>query len=57
MFLQVSPCYNDVIDYYGRHNDVNYTDRYNAGRPPVLDSAQIKLQNVYGFQSEELTKN
>ncbi|CAF1515077.1 unnamed protein product [Rotaria sp. Silwood1] len=32
----------DVIDYYGRHNDVNYTDRYNAGRPPALDSAQIK---------------
>ena len=31
-----------VIDYYRRHNDVNYTDRYNAGRPPALDSAQIQ---------------
>ena len=31
-----------VIDYYRRHNDVNYTDRYNAGRPRVLDSTQIK---------------
>jgi len=26
----------DVIDYYRRHNDVNYSDRYNAGRPPAL---------------------
>ncbi|CAF1066025.1 unnamed protein product [Rotaria sordida] len=31
-----------VINYYRRHNDVNYTDRYNAGRPPALDSTQIK---------------
>jgi transposase len=32
----------DVIDYYRRHNDVNYSDRFNAGRPPALDSTQIK---------------
>ncbi|CAF0993582.1 unnamed protein product [Rotaria sp. Silwood1] len=31
-----------VINYYRRHNDVNYTDRYNAGRPRALDSTQIK---------------
>lgn len=31
-----------VINYYRRHNDVNYTDRYNAGRPPALDSTQIE---------------
>ncbi|CAF4088563.1 unnamed protein product [Rotaria sordida] len=32
----------NVINYYHRHNDVNYTDRYNAGRPPALNSKQIK---------------
>ncbi len=26
-----------VINYYRRHDDVNYTDRYNAGRSPALD--------------------
>ncbi|CAF3295272.1 unnamed protein product [Rotaria sp. Silwood2] len=31
-----------VIDYYRRHNDVNYTDRYNAGRPPALNPTQIE---------------
>ena len=31
-----------MIDYYRRHNDVNYTDRYNAGRSRALDSTQIK---------------
>jgi transposase len=31
-----------VIDYYHRHNDVNYTDRYNAGRPSAFDSIQTK---------------
>lgn len=31
-----------VIDYYRRHNDVNYTDRYNAGRPPALNLTQIE---------------
>ena len=33
-----------VIDYYRRHNDVNYTDRYNAGRPRV--SIQHKSNNL-----------
>ena len=32
----------DVIDYYRRHNDVNYTDRYNAGRPRALDSIETE---------------
>ncbi|CAF4098988.1 unnamed protein product, partial [Rotaria sp. Silwood1] len=32
----------NVINYYHRHNDVNYIDRYNAGRPPALNSKQIK---------------
>ena len=31
-----------VIDYYRRHNDMNYTDRYNAGRPRALDAIQIE---------------
>jgi transposase len=31
-----------VIDYYRRHNDVNYTDRYNADRPRALDSTQTE---------------
>ena len=31
-----------VIDYYRRHNDMNYTDRYNAGRQHALDSTQIQ---------------
>ena len=31
-----------VIDYYRRHNDVSYTDRYNAGRPLALDSTQLE---------------
>ncbi len=31
-----------VVNYYRHHNDVNYTDRYNAGRPPALDSTQIE---------------
>ena len=31
-----------VIGYYRRHNDVSYTDRYNAGRRLALDSTQIE---------------
>jgi transposase len=31
-----------VINYYRRYDDVNYTNRYNAGRPPALDSSQIE---------------
>jgi hypothetical protein len=34
--------YYRIINYYRRHNDVNYTDRFNAGRPLALDSIQIK---------------
>ena len=32
----------NVIDYYRRHNDANYTDRYNAGRSPALNLTQIE---------------
>ncbi len=45
----------DVIDYYGRHNDVNYTDRYNAGRPPALDLTQIKQLDRTIQQSRSTT--
>jgi len=31
-----------VINYYRRHHDANYTDRYNAGRPPALDPTQME---------------
>ena len=31
-----------VIDYYRRHNDVNYTDRYNADHPRALTSTKTK---------------
>ncbi|CAF1390658.1 unnamed protein product, partial [Adineta ricciae] len=51
----------DVINYYRCHHDVSYLDRYNAGRPPALDSTQIKQldqiikQNRSGTAAELLS--
>ncbi|CAF3871737.1 unnamed protein product [Rotaria sp. Silwood1] len=44
-----------VIDYYRRHNDVNYTDRYNAGRPPALNPTQIEQLDRIMQQNRSVT--
>jgi hypothetical protein len=44
-----------VINYYRHHNDVNYTDRYNAGCSPTVDSTQIEQLDRTVQQSRSAT--
>ena len=44
-----------VINYYRRYNDVNYTNRYNAGRPPAFDSTQIEQPDRTIQQNRSVT--